>query len=147
MALQDLQNIFLQHGKTCEQFGLPPPAGYQYTEVTYNQDEEFREGQEAYNTLNDEQRRIADEVLNAITDNLQHTFFVDCPGGSGKTYLYQTLCHLLRGQGKTVYPVAWTGIAAKLLQGGSTSHSLFKLPVSVLDTSVSSIRANSIQAK
>ena len=44
-------------------------------------------------------------------------------------------------------PFATTGIAATLLKGGRTVHNGFKLPVPLLDTSVSSMRMNSPDAK
>ncbi|KAF2345078.1 DNA helicase Pif1-like, partial [Trinorchestia longiramus] len=66
-------------------------------------------------------------------------FFLAGPGGSGKTYLYNTLTYI-KSQGKTVLPFATTGIAADLLSGGRTVHNGFKIPVPVLDTSLSRIR-------
>ena len=44
-------------------------------------------------------------------------------------------------------PFATTGIAATLLKGGRTVHSGFKLPVPLLDTSVSSMRLTSPEAE
>src|SRR5690606_24518357 len=51
------------------------------------------------------------------------------PGGSGKTYLYNTMDKILLGKGKKVLCVAWSAIAATLLPHGQTVHSAFKLPV------------------
>uniref|UniRef100_A0A8C5M9U6 ATP-dependent DNA helicase n=1 Tax=Leptobrachium leishanense TaxID=445787 RepID=A0A8C5M9U6_9ANUR len=50
-------------------------------------------------------------------------YFIDGPGGSGKTYLYQTLLHSFRGNKQIALAVASTGIAANLLEGGRTYHS------------------------
>jgi ATP-dependent DNA helicase PIF1 len=74
-------------------------------------------------------------------------FFLDGPGGSGKTFLYNTLMSVLRGKGKIVIPVASTGIAATLLSGGRTYHSQFKLPIPLKENSVSNMRGNSEDAK
>lgn len=52
-------------------------------------------------------------------------FFVDGPGGTGKTMLYAYLMSVLRGQGKNVLAVAFTGIATALLDGERTVHSAF----------------------
>ena len=52
----------------------------------------------------------------------------------------------LRQNGYRVSCAAWTGIAATLLTQGRTVHSLFKLPVPVIDTSSFSISPNSDQA-
>ena len=43
-------------------------------------------------------------------------------------------------------PSAWTGIAATLLSGGRTVHALFKLPVTILDTSVCNVTPTSSHA-
>jgi DNA replication protein DnaC len=72
-------------------------------------------------------------------------FYLDGPGGSGKTFLYKTLMAYFRGKRQVVLPFATTGIAATLLKEGRTVHSGFKLPVPLLDTSVSSMRLNSAE--
>jgi ATP-dependent DNA helicase PIF1 len=54
-------------------------------------------------------------------------FFLDGPGGSGKTYLYNILLAKVRSQGKIALAVASSGIAAMLLAGGRTAHSRFKI--------------------
>ncbi|RCN31570.1 hypothetical protein ANCCAN_22640 [Ancylostoma caninum] len=51
--------------------------------------------------------------------------FIDGPGGSGKTYIYNAMYHILKGQQKSV--VAWTGIAGSLLPERRTASSTFKL--------------------
>ena len=49
----------------------------------------------------------------------------------------------MTGQHKAVATCAWTGIAAILLENGKTLHSIFKLPVPVLDNSTCNIKSNS----
>ncbi|GBL73242.1 hypothetical protein AVEN_159297-1 [Araneus ventricosus] len=66
--------------------------------------------------------------------------FLDEPGGSGKTFLYSTLLSFIRGRGDIALPFPTTDKAATVLKGGRTIHSGFKLPVPLLDTSVSSMR-------
>ncbi len=67
-------------------------------------------------------------------------FFLDGPGDSGKTFLYNTLISVLRGENKIVIPVVSTGIAATLLAGGKTYHSQFKLPIQLNKNSTSNMR-------
>ncbi|GBN23979.1 hypothetical protein AVEN_122791-1 [Araneus ventricosus] len=62
------------------------------------------------------------------------------PGDSGKTFLYSTLLSFIRYKRDIALPFATTGIATTLPKGGRTVHSGFKLPVPLLDTSVSSMR-------
>lgn len=148
LALLDIQQIFKAHGRTCEDFGLPTPHHEENRrQEPVNAQEEADKGQTMYNQLNLQQRRIVDEVLSSVQYNAHQSFFIDGPGGTGKTFVYQTLIHTLRGQGKTVLSVAWTGIAAKLLEDGRTAHSVFKFPVPLTETSVSSLRLNSTEAQ
>src|SRR5258705_12974767 len=65
----------------------------------------------------------------------------------GMAHLYSILLSFIRGQGKVALPFATTGIAATLLRGGRTVHSGFKLPVPLLDTSVSSMKTTSPEAE
>ncbi|KAJ8930184.1 hypothetical protein NQ314_017048 [Rhamnusium bicolor] len=62
----------------------------------------------------------------------ENVFFVDGPGGSGKTYLYNTLLFYINNVLRLpTIAVAWTGVAANLLIGGKTCHRAFRLPVSL----------------
>jgi hypothetical protein len=60
-------------------------------------------------------------------------FFVDGVGGTGKTFTYNALLHAVRAkEGKPVALAAATsGVAAVLLDGGRTAHSLFALPIPI----------------
>ncbi|XP_050064765.1 ATP-dependent DNA helicase pif1-like [Aphis gossypii] len=100
--------------------------------------------------LNDEQRTVFDRVMAATNDNrnCSKMFYVDGPGGSGKTTLYGCLIWSLRNQGRSVLSVAFTGIAASLMDGGMTVHSTFGLPFGTLtDDSTSTITMQSLRAQ
>ena len=56
-------------------------------------------------------------------------FFVDGPGGTGKTFLYSVLLAAVRSRGDVALAAASSGIAALLMEGGRTAHSRFKIPV------------------
>jgi hypothetical protein len=71
---------------------------------------------------------------------------LDGPGGSGKSYLYNTLTHNLRAQGKSVIIVPSTGIAATLI-GAITAHKGFGTPVPCHENSTSHIRPTSQEAR
>ena len=138
-------------GRRCSDFGIPSPttAPYTFESKIINKEEELRIGQEMYSILNQDQRSAVDEVLAAHHNQSTNDscLFIDGPGGTGKTYLYNTLYHLFMGQGIYVISVAWTRIAASLLPKGRTVHSRFKLPVPILETSTSSIRPHSKEAE
>ena len=84
--------------------------------------------------------------MNAVTIKSGECFFLSGPGGTGKTFVYNTLCYALRGQKKIVICVASSGIAALLLIGGRTSHSRFKIPIKIHKSSTCSIKKNSLEA-
>ncbi|VDL83924.1 unnamed protein product, partial [Nippostrongylus brasiliensis] len=87
------------------------------------------EGAVLYATLNDGQKLAADDILTAVHRRTNRCFFIDGPGGSGKTYLYNTIYNIAVGRRLKVLCVAWTGIAANLLPRGRTVNSAFKLIV------------------
>ncbi|XP_053101906.1 uncharacterized protein LOC128323208 [Hemicordylus capensis] len=150
LALQEIANILTLHGKKCTDFGLTYTI--QNTEQltdTYNQAYEKQTAEKMSKTFNDEQKTAMEQILAASqNDELNHRcFFLDGPGGSGKTYLYKTLLSTVRDRSEVALPVASTGIAANLLQGGRTYHSQFKLPVPILENSISNMHLNSQDAK
>ena len=73
-----------------------------------------------------------DFFLPPLQDRL---FFVDGPGGTGKTFLYKLLLAHVRMEGHIALCVASSGIAAQLMPGGRTAHSRFKLPLTILENS------------
>ena len=56
-------------------------------------------------------------------------FFIDGPGGTGKTFTYNALLAAVRAEGGIALAVASSGVAALLLPGGSTAHGRFKIPI------------------
>ena len=99
--------------------------------------------------LNEGQRAAFNEIMASTEDvnNLHpRLFFLDGPGGTGKTFLYNTLITVLQGQGKSVVAVASTGIAATLLTDGTTYHSKYKLYPPITETTRSKIEENSYSA-
>jgi hypothetical protein len=76
-------------------------------------------------------------AFNVITESVmiikeEFFFFLDAPGGTGKTFLINLLLAQIRSSGKVALAVALSGIAATLLSGGRTAHSTFKLPLNIL---------------
>ena len=149
-ALWDVQGVLRQHGTGCLEVGLPLPTrpADQPDENHVDVRSEAEDGERLRNTLNEEQTAVLDDILGAMNSTTaRKQFFIDGPGGTGKTYLYRCLLHIVRGQGRTAIPVAWTGIAANLLKGGRTSHSAFKLPLVLNETSVSAIKPGTVDGR
>ena len=113
----------------------------------YNQQEQAALAAECLASLNPDQRSAFDKITSAITDSTGEIFFLHGPGGTGKTYLYNTLCYHLHSQGMIVICVASSGIAALLLIGGRTSHSCFKIPIPCNESTHCNISKTSHLAK
>ncbi|XP_063781333.1 LOW QUALITY PROTEIN: uncharacterized protein LOC134929683 [Pseudophryne corroboree] len=148
-ALHDINTILQQHGLSCSVLALPTPTGNAPAQQKYNLIEEAHEAKKLIAMLNNQQLHAFNTIIIAADNShvTNHCFYLDGPGGSGKTFLYTTLIAYIRGKGQIVLPFATTGIAATLLKGGRTVvHSGFKLPVPLLDTSVSSLRLTSPEA-
>ena len=60
-------------------------------------------------------------------------FFLNAPGGTGKTFVAKALYNAAHARGQIVLPMASSGIAAILLPNGKTAHSTFRIPVKGLD--------------
>ncbi|KAH6885518.1 PIF1-like helicase-domain-containing protein [Coprinopsis sp. MPI-PUGE-AT-0042] len=113
-------------------------------EQLYDLDEQYRLLQDRLPQLNIRQRQAYDSIIPSILENTGKLFFINGPGGTGKTFLYNVLCNKVRSEGLIVLCVASSGIAALLLPGGRTSHFTFKIPIDNLcDTSTCSINKRS----
>ena len=93
--------------------------------------------------LNQDQHAVFNAIFNAVETQSGQCFFLYGSGGTGKTYVHNTLCYFLHGQNKIVLCVASLGIASLLLIGGRTSHSAFKIPLNINESSVCAIPRNS----
>ncbi|GBN91272.1 hypothetical protein AVEN_45664-1, partial [Araneus ventricosus] len=80
-----------------------------------------------------EQRNVVEILLSAVYDNAANTpkcYFLDGPAGTGKTFVYSTLLHSIRGRGDDVIPVASTGIWCLVVgHWGKKSGSTIQLPL------------------
>lgn len=117
-------------------------------EERYLNTEELSNSAERYKTLmNRDQKIIFDKVTTAVEAGLPKVFFIDGPGGTGKTFVYESILAEVRSKRKIALAVASSGIAALLLTGGRTAHSRFKIPVDVHEGSTCSISKQSDLAK
>lgn len=88
-----------------------------------------------YHKLNNDQKLAFDEIIKSVLPNSkQKLFFIDGPGGTGKTFLYKCLLHYFKHMSIIAQTIAWTGIAAILLPDGITSHRAFNLPLNYMDS-------------
>ncbi|XP_066910494.1 uncharacterized protein [Clytia hemisphaerica] len=149
MTLSNIANMLHQFRKSLQDFNLPD-FDIEIVQEQPNAAANRVEADRVRPSLNEAQTTIADAVINALSNNDFNSaklFFIDGPGGCGKTYTYNYIIKEARAQSFTVSTSSWTGIAATLLDGGKTCHSLFKLPVPVNDGSTCSVKPKSTHAE
>jgi len=66
-------------------------------------------------TMNVEQRAGFDLIMNHVEKKVGQVFFVDGPGGTGKTYLYKALLAKVRSMNLIAIATASFGIAASIM--------------------------------
>ena len=98
-------------------------------QLNFDIDQETLSAQHCQASLNPEQCKAFDVIWQSVTDQKDRSFFLDDAGGTGKTFLYSTLCHSVCVENWIVLCVASCAIAALLLPGGHTAHSTFTIPV------------------
>lgn len=65
--------------------------------------------------------------MGTITEQSGGVFFIDAPGGTGKTFFLSLILATIRSQNNIALVIASSGIAPTLLDGGRTAHSALKL--------------------
>ncbi|KAF0298467.1 ATP-dependent DNA helicase PIF1 [Amphibalanus amphitrite] len=115
----------------------PPDAPAQAPEEEDNQpiDHHQRLVDERVPLLTQDQRDVYNEVTRRLATGEGGLLFLQAPGGCGKTFLENVLLASVRAAAGEAIAVATSGIAASLLDGGTTAHSRFKIPISLTDTS------------
>lgn len=99
--------------------------------------------------LNQQQKTAYDTLMIAVNDGYGGIFFLDAPGGTGKTFLISLILASIRAQSQIALAVASSEIAATLLEGGRTAHSALKLPLNLqtIDEPTCNITKKSAMAK
>ncbi|KAL6592973.1 hypothetical protein ACP70R_049269 [Stipagrostis hirtigluma subsp. patula] len=138
MVLIDIRNMLQSMGKDIKSFPLPAidetydtASGlcreiYEETNIEPTADD-----MALSDSLNEEQRTAYDEIMAAVDTGKGGLFFLDGPGGTGKTYLYRALLATIRSQNKIAVATATSGVAASIMPGGRTAHSRFKIPLTL----------------
>lgn len=87
--------------------------------------------QENITDMNQQQKNAYDTIMHAVNTETGAIYFLDAPGGTGKTYLVSLILATIRSNGNIALAIASSGIAATLLEGGRTAHSALKLPLNM----------------
>ena len=90
--------------------------------------------------LTDEQRFVFETIITAFESSDGQLFFIDAPGGSGKSFTANCIMNHVRLSKSLVLACASSGIAATVLKGGSTVHNKFQLPIDLNEDTVCDVR-------
>ncbi|KAJ1699041.1 hypothetical protein LUZ63_007553 [Rhynchospora breviuscula] len=154
--LYELEDMLISRGSSLESVKLPHPVEQRLYEanntllaqqLSYNTVDLRERVPVLLNSLNSEQSHILHQILISVQNRQGRQFFVDGPGGTGKTHLWSALTAKLRSEGKIVLTVASSGLSSLLLHGGVTAYSRFKIPINLTDKSTCDIKKNSQLAR
>ncbi|XP_061363930.1 uncharacterized protein LOC133307434 [Gastrolobium bilobum] len=95
------------------------------------------------NSLTYEQRNAYENIVSAVSADAGGLFFLYGFGGTGKTFIWNTLSTFFRSNGEIILNVASSGIASLLLPRGRTGHSRFRIPIQITEDSTCNITQNS----
>lgn len=150
LAYMTICKLLLNEGSNINDFPSMPQVRtiYQISHDNLPDINSLQIGSDLYSSLKDEQMNFVNTILNLFKNPYEklekNCFYLDGPGGTGKTHVYKTLYHLLNGHSKSVCCMAFTGIAATLLPNGKTVHKILGLPL--MNDSSSNIKLQSKEA-
>ena len=96
---------------------------------------------------NREQADVFHSIANALVQDNPAMFFLDGPGGTGKTFIVNRLIHHCNSLDINFLSVASSGIVALLLFQGQTAHTSFKIPLTLSSNSTCSFSAHNYVGK
>jgi hypothetical protein len=153
LTLQYIEIFLHKAGKTLTDCGLPNPVNVIRNltgvsriitdELSYDTVKLQNKWDAEYPRTTTEQRNIIDTITAAVDAGQSGLFFIDGPGGTGKTFVENLMLAYVRSRGYVALAVASSGIASILLDGGRTSHSRFKIPLDIQHDSIAAIKCQS----
>ncbi|CAN1187173.1 ATP-dependent DNA helicase PIF1 [Linum perenne] len=148
-VLDSLQSLLASYSTDLTHFNLPlpnprsydsPTPSFLYPHVNYDRGQQSEQAESYRSRLNPDQMLAYTSVMHSVDNSIGGLFFLYGHGGTGKTYLYNTIVSEIRSRGLIVLVVASSGIAATLLPDASTAHSRFKIPIEVHHTSTCMVK-------
>ena len=148
-TIDDLLKDSSNGSATIATIGLPVPTEARQlnnnnrvldNELSYNIEEMAAFYDHCKSSMNSEQLLALDKFNFALENNLLKLFFLNAPGGTGKSFLLNATLANWRSKRFVCAASGSSGISAILLQGGKTCHSMFGIPILCFHDSVSSIK-------
>jgi hypothetical protein len=109
-ALCDIQNSLEQHSKSLANYPNMPLVNEHYDvgdpkeiqqETSYHIIDDNVNLQ--IRMLNKQQKKIFDVISEVVNNRSEHLYFIDAPGGTGKTFLLNVLLDYVRLKGLLIY--------------------------------------------
>ncbi|XP_009803962.2 uncharacterized protein [Nicotiana sylvestris] len=152
-TLFEIESILLKMGKSLKDIDrMPLPdsallnnAGNRLIneELEYDKDALKIVHDQSFALLNARQKSAYEAIINSVEKEEGRLLFISGHGGTGKTFLWNTIIAKIRSQSRIVLTVATSGIAALLLPNGRTTHSRFHIPLDVSSESTCEIKQGS----
>ena len=160
----DIQQRLQSWNRGLQTFRIPEPTLEEISKISFDETRQLpvliREeldydvvqmkkiSSERRESFTDEQKKIFEMVIDSVQTESSLTMFIDARGGTGKTFLLNTLLAAVRSldsekNDNIALATATTGIAANLLLLGRTFHSRFKADLSPHCESMCNINVNS----
>jgi len=162
----ELTIMLQKYEKTLKEYGLPEPdaeivdsLGFYFAknplvqfELSLGRTKQMRTQLLADTRQNErlmypEQRALYEELKTAINAQQGGVFFIDAPGGTGKSFLTKTLLMHCRGLSRVAIACASSGIAATVYPLGHTVNAALKVPLGADPDSYCNISQLSRQAE
>lgn len=153
----EIEKILQSNGRSLREFpSLPYPNPNEESrfqnrlildELDYNKEEQRQTNHALLAKLTDQQLSVYDQIMQVVSGGTGGFYFLYGYGGTGKTFIWNTLSSGLRSEGHIVVNVASSGIASLLLPGGRTAHSRFSIPLLVNENITCNIKQGNPKAE
>ncbi|XP_061347785.1 uncharacterized protein LOC133293265 [Gastrolobium bilobum] len=157
ITLEEIDEVLQSNGKCLSDYPSMPRINSEtlfdmqnrlvLDELMYDRFVLEEEHKRLINSLTDEQKAVYDKIISAITAGNGGLFFLYGFGGTGKTFIWNTVSASIRSKAGIVLNVNSSGIASLLLPGGRTAHSRFHIPIQINEDSTCNIRPKSTIAE
>jgi ATP-dependent DNA helicase PIF1 len=89
---------------------------------------------------------VHDKIKESVGSDDGGFFFLYGYGGTGKTFIWETLSAAVRSKGLIVLNATSSSISALLLLGGRTAHSMLTVPIEINEASSLTMEKDSPRA-
>jgi hypothetical protein len=154
--IEELTTLFSRRGSRIHDFNLSTRSDspclvnsnrFIDDELSYDISIMQTESEMLTSRLNNDQLHAFKTITETVLANKAGFYFVLDYGGTGKTYLWNSIITFLCSRKQIVLSVASSGVASLLLRGGRTTHSRFKIPCELEETTVCDIKRGTMLSK